>query len=489
MLSFSTRAARRLVPACVLSAAAVAALAGPGVASANDRLLCKEGTKINGEGSTLQETAMKKVWGEVSPKAYNAIGQTNPKACPGGPEVTYNTKGKTGSGAGMENWYVHEEYGPEAQGFVGTDNAPNEGIKEKIEKENGGTGGKLLTIPTLQAAVAIIVHLPTGCTAEAAPGTKPLATLNRLVLTQKTLEKIERRVITKWNSIKEAKDKLVGAKCTTAQKNSAITRIVREDGSGTTATFKKWLELVNSKGETAGGKVCDAAGETWLQCGEEPPANTKWPEEGVDLKRGHGSGGVVEKVEETPGSIGYVVLANARKGGKAASFVPPLGGEGKEEFWVELENGQKEEVGGKKLTVYTDPSTNGPEAKKDRSNCEETGYVAIVPKTGKAEAGKFPPSSTEKLWNLVSAEKKQVNYSLCGFTYDLSLTKYKGYKGATLEEATTAGDFLEFVLNTAPEGGQKLIEEETDYLGLPTNPEPKKNVLKIAQEGAEKIEF
>lgn len=194
-------------------------------------------------------------------------------------------------------------------------------------------------------------------------------------------------------------------------------------------------------------------------------------------------------METTAGSIGYAVLANARLGkGKGLGFVPPTAGEGTEEFWTELENGRVEEVGGKKLKVFTDPSTDFEVAKKDRANCGETAYVAIVPKTGKAEKGKFPPASTELLWNLVSAEKKELNYSLCGFTYDLGLTKYAAFKGATEGEATTAGDFLEFVLSKEAEGGQKLIEEETDYLGLPEGGTGK-NVLKIAQEGAAKVQF
>ncbi len=484
MLSLSTRAARRLVPACVLSVAAVAALGAPGVASAERLAKCTEGSEVNGEGSTLQEAAMKEVWAGTGPKGYNTAGNKNPKACPGGPAVTYNTKGKTGSGKGMENWYALEEYGPKAQAFVGTDNPPNKEIKEKIEAE--GTGGKVLTIPTLQAAVALIVHLPTGCTAEAAPGTEPRPTLNRLVLGQKTVESIFTRKITKWSKIKDGKDKLVGAGCTKAIQESEITRVVREDGSGTTATFKKWLELVNGKGEAAAGKVCDAAKETWLECGEEPPANTKWPEEGVKLVRGNGSGGVIKKVEETPGSIGYVNLANARK---SAAMVPPAGGEGTGEFWVELENGKTETVEGKKLKIFTDPADNGDVAAKSKANCAATEYVNINPVTGKAEKGKFPPPTTEELWNRVSAEKKETNYSLCGFTYDLALTKYNGFKGTEVSEATTAGDFLEFVLNAEAEGGQKLIEEEKDYEALPTNAVEAKNVLKIAQKGAEKAQF
>jgi len=116
-------------------------------------------------------------------------------------------------------------------------------------------------------------------------------------------------------------------------------------------------------------------------------------------------------------------------------------------------------------------------------------YVNVSPLKGKAEKGKFPPPTSEELWNRVSAEKKQVNYSLCGFTYDLGLTKYNGFKGATESEATTAGDFLEFVLDAGAEGGQKLIEEEKDYISLPTNKEAKKNVQLIAQEGAKKVQF
>lgn len=484
MLSFSTRAARRFVPACVISAAAVAALGAPGVASAARLPNCHEGTKINGEGSTLQELGMKETWGELSPHAYNSATQTNAKACPEGPEITYNTRGKTGSGKGMSNWYELEEYGPEDNGFAGTDNAPNKEIKEKIEAE--GTGGKVLTIPTLQAAITMAVHLPEGCTAEAAPGTLPNPTLKRLVLSEKTVEEIFRHEITKWSKIKDGKDKLVG--CSKAQTESPITRVVREDGSGTTATFKKWLELVNGKGEAAAGKICNAPTdtETWLQCGEEPPANLTWPKEAEGLLRGNGNGGVLKKVEETPGSIGYVVLANARKGPK---MVPPEGGEGKNGFWAEVENGQKETVGGKSLKVFAEPADNGDVAEKSKANCAATEYVSINATTGKPEKGKFPPPSTEELWNHVSAEKKQKNYPICGFTYDLSLTKYEGFKGTTEAEATTAGDFLEFVLNGAAEGGQRTIEANTDYLGLPENKEAKKNVLLIAQKGAEKIQF
>jgi ABC-type phosphate transport system substrate-binding protein len=488
MLSNLTRSARRLVPVCVLSTAAVAALAAPGVANATAVRLphCTEGTPINGEGSTLQEPAMQKVWAP----AYNSATNTNKAACPGGPAVTYNIHGKTGSGPGMENWYKLDEFGPTDQGFVGTDNPPTSSIKTEIEnqQEAGGTG-KVLTIPTLQAAVALIVHLPAGCTVSSEP--QPGLKVGRLLLSQKRVEEIFRRQVVKWNTLKANSGKnnvLSGTKCKAAQKESEIPRVARLEGSGTTATFKKWLELVNGKAEAV------VNGKTWLESGEETPGveNTEWPEETTKMLRGKGSGGVIEEVEKTPGSIGYVNLANARAGkGKGLGFVPPKGGEGTEEFWAELENKQTSTIEGVAYKLYTDPSTDGPAEAKADANCVETTYVAINPETGKTEAGKFPPPSTESTWNLVSAEAKQKNYSLCGFTYDLSLTHYAPFAnhGADEAEATTAGNYLEWVLNTEAEGGQALIAANQDYLGLPTNIAPKKNVLKIAQEGAKKISY
>jgi hypothetical protein len=143
-------------------------------------------------------------------------------------------------------------------------------------------------------------------------------------------------------------------------------------------------------------------------------------------------------------------------------------------------------AGSSTFKKFIDPSDNGDANAKSKSNCEATAYVAINPATGKAEKGKFPPASTELLWNLVSAEKKDTNYPLCGLTYDLALTQYKGFKAASLSEATTVGDYLEWVLNAEAEGGQTRVGEGTDYLGLPNTGLKGKNVLVIAQEGAKK---
>jgi ABC-type phosphate transport system substrate-binding protein len=475
MWSSLARSARRLAPVCAVSAVSALALAAPGVANAVTRLPhCSEGTEINGEGSTLQELAQKDVW----TGGYKTF-------CPGAGAVTYNEHGKTGSGPGMENWYALDEFGPVRNGFVGTDNPPTKAIEEKI-LEQGTAGAEVLTIPTLQAAVSFIIHLPKGCTAESevAPG----KIVHRVVLTEKDIENIYRRKLTKWSKLTTGKlgkapalnHYVTTTECSKKVQESEITRVARLEGSGTTATFKKWLELVNGKAEKT------VNGKTWLESGEEPPANTEWPEETKNLIRGKGSGGMAKEVETNPGTIAYDNFANVRTG----KFIPSGGGgEGSETFWAEVENGQTEKVEGKAYKVYAEPSTNGISNEKADSNCEETEYVTIDAATGKPEKGKFPPPSTKDLWNTVSDEKKEKKYPLCGFTYDLALTKYSDFAshGATEGEATAVGDYLEYVLGTGAGEGQSLIAEKEDYLGLPTNKTATKNVLKIAQEGAKEI--
>ena len=94
--------ARRLIPACILSAATVAAFVAPGAASAAGKLGTQcSGSNIVGQGSSLQKLAQQTVWDPD----FNTTSATN--ACSGTqgtkakPTVTYTS---TGSGAGLESW-------------------------------------------------------------------------------------------------------------------------------------------------------------------------------------------------------------------------------------------------------------------------------------------------------------------------------------------------------------------------------------------------
>jgi ABC-type phosphate transport system substrate-binding protein len=445
----TVKSVRRLAVACAVCAASVAALATPGAASAFTLAPC-HGESIDGFGSSLQSIAQKEVW---TPEFnVSSVG------CPGGPTVTY----KSGSsGEALESWGVGGGSAnfSSTNAFTATDQPTNTAQAEEIEKNaTGGISvgkGTLRTIPVLQAAVAIIVHLPGTCTATstAAPG--------RLALSSKTLEKIYQGTAVNWSKIfksSEGGDEFKN--CTKKElKLDPVVRVARAEGSGTTATFKKYLHLV-TKGAVESGK-------DWEQLAEEVP-NTLWPNESDKVERGVKGSGIVAKVAEVPGSVGYVNLAEAR----VTAFEPPAGGENTKFFWVELENN-------KSAKTYADPSTDFEVVKKAQANCKETTYT-----NGKK---KFPPPHTSEDWNEVTSSTTEKNYTLCGFTYDQAFTHYGDYPGTSEKEARTVFDYMNYVLNEGPEGGQAELSKEHDYLALPTNAIESQNVLNIAQKGAAEV--
>jgi len=445
MASLSTR---RLVPACVLSVAAMAALVAPGAASAGTLGEQCSGSNIIGKGSSLQKLAQQTVWNP----GFNT--SVNPKACSGTqgskgtPKVTYES---VGSGAGLEAWGVNgHAFEAGTYAFVGTDEPPNQAQKEEIEshKKKPSSEATLETIPVLQGAVAIVVHMPKGCKANSTsnPG--------RLVLDNITLEKIWRGVITKWSEITDGGDELTGINCTTAVKESAITRVVRKDESGTTAILKKYLALIEHGpvlGEMSWNELVGTHSTEW-------PGTVSKPSE-------NGGGALLKLVAETLGSIGYGNLADARAN---SSFIPPLGGKSEPTSWVPIQNNGLEQ----EEETYADPATNGDTKETANSNCANTEYTnGVTP---------FPPANTLEPWNEVTTKTEEEKYTICGLTYDLSFHEFSKYPGTTLAETTSANNYLLFEL--ASGGGQSLIKKH-DYLGLTTSLDEEARV------GAEKSRF
>jgi ABC-type phosphate transport system substrate-binding protein len=421
---------RRFVPACVLSAAAVAALVAPGAANAQLGQQCS-GSNITGKGSSLQKLAQITVWTPEFNKS------SSPKACNGTqgskgiPTVTYTS---VGSGAGLEAWGVNGHAFEGSNGYVGTDEPPNALEKEEIESHSENPAEDTLeTIPVLQGAVAVIVDLPKGCvsaTSTPVPG--------RLVLDNVTLEKIWRGVITKWGEITENGDKLEGSTCSG---ESPITRIVRKDQSGTTSIFKKYQALINGEKNVLGELG-------WREI-SEGTENPEWPGT-VTRPSENGGGALVKLVAETRGSIGYANLADARSNG---SFAGPNGGTGTHRFWVEIQNNGVAQSG----ETYADPSTNGDNKEVLNANCINTVYT-----NGETP---FPPASTLEVWNEVTTRTSEERYTLCGLTYDLAFKGYAKYPGTTLEQATTVNNY--FLYELAGGGGQEVIKKH-DYYPLPT---------------------
>jgi ABC-type phosphate transport system substrate-binding protein len=440
--------ARRLATTCAVSAASAVAIMVPGVASAS------AATTVKGQGSTLQEFAQNTTFIPNYNKSKEAVKDG----------FSVETYTGTGSGAGLEAWGNGHAAEYNTWEYVGTDQPPNPAQKEAIEKaSNGGVlpaKPTLESIPTLQAAVAIIVHLPEGCTAAKSSNKKAL---NRLMLNNITLEKIFAHEITKWSEIKDDGDALTCG--TKADEESAITRVVREEGSGTTAITKKYLYQIT--------QAVQSNGKTWNQMAEENK-NLDWPEETVNLLRGKGSGGIVSTVAATAGSIGYVNLANAY--GNAA-----FRGEGGTEFWAFVQDNGLATKG-----KYADPEKIGKGGLEGTSNCKKDIYVNGV-------GAEFPPASTLDSWSEVSAATTEKAYSLCGFTYDLSFdasdwNEMRTVLGAgavpTVAQVELLKSYFLYMINEGP----KLFKAQTDYEALPSDKlEPAKSVQAIALKGAEEI--
>ncbi len=496
---------RRGIAACIVSAAAAVAVAAPGTASATPDLLGQcAGTSISANGSSFQAPILVK-WGEEFNTSANTLACNGTQGSKGTPKVTYVSGG---SGACLHAWGA-ETVEPVKYGefpFCGTDEAPNETQKKEIESHRtGGEEKSLETIPVLQGAVTVIVHLPAGCVAESEiekSGKK--FKLGRLVLDNSSVEGVYAGTIKTWKQLltNQKGDGSDALKCTVAaEEEDTITPVVRLDKSGTTHIFKAYLEQVAptesikmeeypetlspaGRGKSGCTKSFAEEEELWSQVAEGCQ-NQRWPAAAkVAFGTEKGNPGVVKRVNEVASSIGYADLAVAREYkffSANCKVTTPCGGENKKgsatklgeqnkEFWAEVQDTATPSISG-----YADPASNGDIEKAASSNCKSTVYAN--------KAGvKFPPASTRELWNEAKAELVQAKYSLCGLTYDLALRQYKYYPGTTKEEATTVENFLLWALNAKAEGGG-AFEKNTDYEKLSGT------IIKESETGLKEIGF
>jgi ABC-type phosphate transport system substrate-binding protein len=495
---------RRLIPVCVVVVAALAAAIAPGSASAELGEQCS-GSNIKGNGSSFQAPILKK-WATEFNEASEGVPNKNSFACGGTqgsggkPKVEYLSGG---SGACLHGWGAEStepvKFGE--LGFCGTDEAPNPTQKKEIESHaSAGVKEKSLeTIPVLQGAVAVIVHLPKGCLASSEVEKSGKVTkLGRLVLDDTSIEKVYSGEIKTWKQLLENQTAEGGAgndklTCTKeSQQEKRIVPVVRLDHSGTTHIFKSFLEQISTTPiemeeyqEEIGGKKtgCGATlpeeSEPWSDV-SEACQNQRWPK-AAEVVRGTESGnpGVVKRVNEVESSIGYADLAVARElkyfSAKCAQHPTECGGENvtglqNTKFWAEVQDSETPEASG-----FSDPATNGDVEAPANSRCYGTVYTN--------EAGKkFPPTSTRESWSGAKAELVQERYSICGLTYDLALRQYKYYPETTKEEATTVENFLSWALNTKAEGGGAL-EANTDYEKLSSE------LITKAKTGVQEIGF
>jgi ABC-type phosphate transport system substrate-binding protein len=452
--------ARRLFVSCITSAAAFAAILGPSAANATLGTQCS-GANITGQGANVLKNAHA-VWDpafNTSTKSKAACAGAKGQGTLAKPLVAYTT---SSAAVGLESWGANK-HGTANFGltnaFIGASEPPNATQKTEIESfETTPTAKTLLSIPTVQTAIAVIVDLPSGCVATSKKDK------GRLELNNVTLEKIFRGTITTWNQITDDGDALSGSGCNAS---SAITPVVRLDGAGTTHIFKKYLSLINEATFTDEKE----GSQTWNST-SEGTLNTDWPKAAnVTRPAKTGDSAIDAWVAEHPGTISYTTFAEARANG---SFDPSpgTGGSGTSRFWAPIQNNGIATTGKLK---YADPSSNGDVSTTADANCKNTEYTnGSVP---------FPPKNVQEPWDEVTTSTIEKKYPLCSIVVELALTNYSAYAGTSQEEATTVHDFFNFVTNSKGGGGQKSIEGH-DYLSL-----PKGVVLEEAQKGIPLIGF
>jgi ABC-type phosphate transport system substrate-binding protein len=446
----------RLIPVCIISAAAAVATAVPGTASAT----VKVGQQCSGEAITGQGAAVEKVaqgvWTNAFHTSPDSLACDGSQGSKGTPIVKYNS---TSSGAGLRSWGAETKKPEElsfgaGNAFVATAEAPNPKQQGEILKEEStDTEGTLETLPVAQFALAVYVNLPTGCTATSTVSS------GRLVLTNADLQGIYAGTVTEWGQITGGGDAITGTGCST----DPITAVVRKEKAGTTNVLKKFLGLINT-----GTLTTPSGSETWDQL-SEGSLNAVWPTALAQIKTTvEGDANEAETVAANPGSIGYSNLAELRE---TKLFSGAGAGAGTAKFWTELENSHKGS-GKKEKVTYQDPASNGDVEAAGSANCAKTVY------TNGTEP--FPPPSVTETWNLVttSITLKEKTYPLCNFTYALAFTKYSLLPGTSEAEATTVNNYIKFVSSSAQ--GQKLLASN-DYLAVP------KDVIKKLEAGAAAI--
>jgi ABC-type phosphate transport system substrate-binding protein len=306
--------------------------------------------KINGRGATFQERAQQTIFAPAYRDDFCGNTPKEPADAAGNMMVAYNYAAAkegsgTGSGAGIKaascrtDAYSASDIPYTEQNLKELDEAPGKtggcGItftppfqpnepKKWPDEEVGkvDTQANIMSFPVAGSVVSPVLNLT-----EKNCGAKPPTSLN---FTGRELSRIFGGDAAKWNDAELVATNPALETCT-----GVITRVVRQDSSGTTNIFKQFLIKADNE---RSGATC-AAGKKWENYFT---TNTEWPgkqkpgEEGTcttittALKSGNGE--LLTKLKETEGGIGYADLNEAEGSGlllpnvqnaTATSFQPP----------------------------------------------------------------------------------------------------------------------------------------------------------------------
>jgi hypothetical protein len=496
MTSFAAPRARRR--ALLAGAVAVAAALGAGAMSAPSAhaaftLNACEGTTFVAQGSSFQrsmQASMKTLFessfgcnGAIAGPTYNPNGSGN---------------GNAAMGAGVGNATLNCAPGcpnnPAPVGqrdpttrLSGTDEPPNPTQQARINDAatpSTADDGKIHVIPVAAGASVLIVHAPQGCDLSTVTnltngangtvngvdtGDRASDHTQRIRFTSEMVEKIfaADSDADTWGEIapgisgtgSDPAEPLVN---NVACGSIPVRRIVRFDNSGTTYSWKAYLELI----DPGRGRLTTY----------NPNPNTVWPKAGgtdsttpqaavgpacnnadhLCSATTNGAGPLTTAVSQTDGSIGYSDLATARTG----NFTIVSGGTQDYTFWSPLQNNP-----GGAATGYAEP-TFTPTSHTDRvvtpgANCQNVS-VQNVPSAGSSPGG----DPTQGDWSRAFAAGG-ASYPACVLTYLLAWDDNAPVYGNTAAEqgaARSVKDYLEKIIVSGVGQGALF---GADYSALP----------------------
>lgn len=420
---------------------------------------------ITGSGSSLQNLAQKEIWSPTWEKAAAGSKEGWEKefggqSCEAPTTVTYTA---TSSGKGLSEWGSKEgvvklaEAGngkEELDEFVGTDVGPEGSattgqIGHMDEAGKGSTeNNAVVAVPVAQSAVSVIVSLPVGCT---------LAKKNEKArIPNQQLEE-------EWNADAIGFDNLVtNVGIGVAGCEAVPTLEARETSSGTTAGFKRYLDDLEP-----------AVYGPFTETAEKSESQTEWPELVNKHETGNKGGGELAKnVYETPGTIGYADLADARKAGFTG--VTPhehTNGNGEKyySFFVQINNGG----------ISSSSEWESPEfVSTGAANCSKASYP---------EPATVGPNVD---WSIAKQGNATVGgttaYSICTLTFDVAWQHYSFVKAEKAnkekvsyvsKQSNTVFDYLAWLVSTEAQGQAALTSGHFAPLPAKIKQEAEKGVV------------
>jgi len=416
--------------ACALALLAVlGALNATGAAALGEQC---SGGKAKGMGSFLQTRAQQQwSFGESGFNASSSASACNGSQGSGGtPQVSFVPLSSAGALRhwGAEDGSLHTAGFGFLANFVATDIAPSGPVGEEgsmLAKMKAALGSDLAVVPVTQTAIAIAAHPPQ------LPA-HPACVVPRINNVQ--LEKVFSGELKNWRQLNAASDPALGGDC-----DQAITRIVRDESSGTTYQFKHYLGSIDSAPLACTGE----AKRTWAQLqapfGGETSPNQEWPRnaacqggEGpvttVSGPTSEGGGGPLGYVAETPGTITYGGLPEAQQ--SAPKQI------------IDVHNGVK---------------FAGPENGEGGAACGAAKYTRPAGWEGGVNLDWSQVYGSDP--NIGAVAKNA--YPICTLTYDVAATDRFSEKAAT-----TVHDYLAFAVDK--EGGQAAVRQ-IGYHDLPSS--------------------